>query len=148
MNCQLTSFEMLDFHFGSIASERRTIVEGHLLECKDCLKQYLNLKADVELNHTGDTQPSPFMRHRIRAEFSAYAAEQEENRVIGLFKFPPKIVMTGVAAAATIVLVIASITFRKNEGPDPLSTISIDQARTLDDAIDSGSRNPDNINML
>ncbi|MCX6125007.1 MAG: hypothetical protein NTV34_09720 [Proteobacteria bacterium] len=148
MNCQLASSDILDFHFGSLVRERRSVVEGHLFECKECLKEYLHLKADIELSQAADAQPSPFTRHTIKADFSAYATKQRKIPVVGFLNFQSKLVMGGLAAVATIAVVIASINFRKKDAQQPLSTYSIEQVRTLDNAIDSGSRNPDSINIL
>lgn len=148
MNCELISGEILDFHFGSLSIERRSFVEGHLLECKECLKEYLALKSDIELSKSSEVKPSAFTRHRIRSDFASYADKQRKIPFTNFHVGQRKLVMSGMAAVATIALVIASIHFRTQDLRQNMTDHSIEQVRTLDNAIDSGSRTPESINIL
>lgn len=146
MNCELTDFEILDFHFGSLKGERRKFIEGHLLECHICLKNYFILKSDIEVNSSGDLQLSDFTRHRIKAEFAAYEDSIRKSRTSS---FKRNVWIGGVATAAGILLAVGSIYLRREEVPSPVRVRGEEtNVKTLDHAVDSGAVNSESNHIL
>ncbi len=73
MSCDEIRPELLGFHFGETEPEPRQTVEQHLLGCRSCLEEFLDLKRAVEapdLEH----RPSAAARDRLRRAVAAEVA--------------------------------------------------------------------------
>ena len=73
MSCEEIRPELLGFHFGETAPELRQSVEQHLLDCRDCLEEFLELKRAVEAPDL-EVRPSPAARARLRRAVAAEVA--------------------------------------------------------------------------
>ena len=75
MDCELSQRELVPFHFGTVEPASRAALEGHLLGCPGCMKDYLTLKRDIE---TGATAPAP--RPEARDRLRRAVAQELERR--------------------------------------------------------------------
>jgi len=66
MTCDGLRDELLGFHFGTLDPETRLRVEGHLLGCRGCLGEFLELKRAVEVEAVDAVVPSEASRARLR----------------------------------------------------------------------------------
>lgn len=88
MNCDIITNQLSAFHFGAVARNERTCLEGHLLSCPSCLGHFFDLKKDVEESIHWETQapqevadsiwselhPQPMRRSPPLLRYSAMAA--------------------------------------------------------------------------
>ena len=65
MNCAQVQLELIGFHFGEVTPEVREGVETHLLTCRECLHDYLDIKRKIETTAREDA-PSPELRSKLR----------------------------------------------------------------------------------
>jgi anti-sigma factor RsiW len=63
MDCKLIQPDLVSYHFGMIEVDARERVEKHLLECPQCLRDYIALKREME---TTEERPSPAAKARLR----------------------------------------------------------------------------------
>lgn len=71
MDCAETEEELLDYHFGAGAQERRDAVRAHLRGCATCVQQFLDLKHDIDSGAAMGLRPSEPARARLRADVTA-----------------------------------------------------------------------------
>ncbi len=140
----------MDFHFGKIDPTDRQLVEQHLLSCSSCLKEYFELKRDLEVNGEAD-RPSDIVRHRIRRDFASYVENlvSEETRAwVAARRL--KLTFGALAVAAAIFLLLFSgDVFRSQVNLKDSTMIEESQElKSLDEAVDSGRLNPGHINMI
>ncbi len=76
MDCTLSQRELVPFHFGTVEPAVREELEGHLLTCASCLRDYLALKRDIETAAAVEA-PSAAARGRLRS-----AVAQQLNRPV------------------------------------------------------------------
>lgn len=79
MSCDTIQAELVAYHFGTESDETRDAVEAHLLECSQCLRDYLALKRAIE---TGEGAPAPSEAARVKIRRSvalALGVEREER---------------------------------------------------------------------
>ena len=98
MDCVLIQPELVAYHFGMIEDDARERVEKHLLECPECLRDFLALKRSME---TSDERPSPLAKARLR---EAVASEVGRRRVAWSWWERP----LAVAFAAAVILTAGS----------------------------------------
>ena len=98
MVCALIQPELVAYHFGMIEEDKRLDVEKHLLECPECLRDFLALKRSME---TSDERPSSGAKERLRA---AVAREVARPRVPWSWWERP----LAVAFAAAVILTAGS----------------------------------------
>ena len=65
MTCTEIQPELVAYHFGDVSDEARGGIEEHLLACARCLKDFLELKREIETGD-GGPRPSPAARARLR----------------------------------------------------------------------------------
>jgi hypothetical protein len=63
MNMICGDFDAVSFHFGAMEGEERAAAEAHVLECRECLQKYLDVKRSIE---TADAAPRPSDMARAR----------------------------------------------------------------------------------
>jgi anti-sigma factor RsiW len=63
--CSELQPELVGFHFGEVEPAARDRLERHLLDCRDCLAEFLELKRTIETAET-DLAPSAKARARLR----------------------------------------------------------------------------------
>lgn len=82
MSCKRFEISLIDFHFGTLNPELRSDLELHLEGCSKCLKDYFNLKADIENRITQAEEPTPKTRKAILLQARAYlrAIPRESSR--------------------------------------------------------------------
>ncbi len=66
MTCEAIRPQLVGFQFGIALRDERAAIESHLIECKDCLRELLELKRAVETGEDGP-RPSDASRARLRA---------------------------------------------------------------------------------
>jgi len=76
MTCDQCQAELAPFQLGFVEDATRDALEGHLLECADCLRSFLRLKRSME---TAELEPAPSdaVRTRLRAAVSAELSAAE-----------------------------------------------------------------------
>jgi predicted anti-sigma-YlaC factor YlaD len=66
MDCTLILADLIAYHFATADDVERERVEGHLLECKSCLRFYLAMKADADRAKKAPELPSEASRLKLR----------------------------------------------------------------------------------
>ena len=66
MDCTLILADLIAYHFATADDVERERVEGHLLECKSCLRFYLAMKADADRATRAPELPSEASRLKLR----------------------------------------------------------------------------------
>lgn len=64
MSCTEIRPDLIDYHFGA-AGDRREAIEEHLLGCRDCLRDFLAIKREIETASLAEA-PSADARDRLR----------------------------------------------------------------------------------
>jgi anti-sigma factor RsiW len=100
--------DVVAYHFGEVTDEERKAIEAHLLECKDCLRKYLDVKRSIE---TADeaAKPSDTARAKLRR---AVAKELAPPKKWSWWERP-----MAFAAAACIVLAAGQAMRALTSGP-------------------------------
>lgn len=103
MNCSVIAPELTAYHFGAVSPESRQEIELHLLSCRECLKQFLDLKREIE---TAESEPSasPATRQRLRR-----AVKQELDQRLGrrTWAWWERPLAFGFAGAAVVIAMLA-----------------------------------------
>jgi anti-sigma factor RsiW len=68
MSCDVVTEELLAYHLGAVEPALRDTVDAHLLDCRSCLRSYLDIKRQVEDAALPEGRPSPAARERLRSE--------------------------------------------------------------------------------
>lgn len=66
MTCEAIRPQLVGFQFGIVLGDERAAIEAHVIECKDCLRELLELKRAIETGEDGP-RPSDVARARLRA---------------------------------------------------------------------------------
>lgn len=111
MTCETIRPQLVGFHFG-IADDRASI-EDHLLECKSCLREALDLKRAIELGEDAP-RPSDASRAKLRAAVQTIIAPPPVKR-----RPWERPVAVAFAASAVLLSIIAmhSLTAGPGEAP-------------------------------
>jgi anti-sigma factor RsiW len=109
MDCTLIQGTLIGYHFATLSDPERGEVEGHLVACTECLRDYLALKAHVD--HAGPDAPAGAVpgeaaRLRLRAAVRARFRPTPARR-LGRWFATPVPLYQGVMVAAAIVLAFA-----------------------------------------
>lgn len=65
MRCEEARGELVAFHFGTVEDATRSDLREHLSRCPDCLREYFDIKAEVE-TASSVQRPSAEARARLR----------------------------------------------------------------------------------
>lgn len=107
MDCKLIRGELVAYHFGSVEERARDQVEGHLVECPDCLKGYLALKREIETARSGPA-PSQSARDRLRRAVAQEVAKKKmEAASPGWWRRPLAFGFAAASAAAVMLAVVS-----------------------------------------
>lgn len=114
MSCDHVRPELTGFHFGAIDPESRSAVEGHLVTCAECLREYLDLKRSIE---TAEAEPAPseMSRARLRRAVAAELA-RPQGKVWSWWERPLAI---GFAAASVLLALGAMHAVAQSPGAAP-----------------------------
>ena len=75
MGCELIREKISDYYFGAISRPEREAIDRHLLDCRACLSEFLELKDAVETGGEGGEAPGPEARARLfRAVAETFAS--------------------------------------------------------------------------
>ncbi len=99
MSCEETSPLLVSYHFGEVSPAERGAVEQHLLGCAGCLRDYLDLKREIE-TAAHDAAPSRAARLRLRAAVQAELAPAP--RAWAWWERPLAVVLAGAAVATAL----------------------------------------------
>jgi anti-sigma factor RsiW len=106
MDCALIQGKLIEYQFATLEDVDRESVEAHLLACKDCLRTYLALKAQVDRGSGAGEVPSEAARLRLRAAVEARFRTTATRRLRGWLSRPMPLYQ-GLAIAALVAVVAA-----------------------------------------
>jgi|GEM_PF-1432834 len=95
MSCEHIRPELTGFQFATLDPDARRAVEAHLLGCRACLEEFLEVKRAVEATDDGPL-PSPASRARLRR---AVAEELRGGRPATSWSWWERPLALGLAAA-------------------------------------------------
>lgn len=138
MECELIETELMPFYFGSISLEKRTRCEAHLLACRKCLHEFLEIKNHVEVEPQGLEIPSPELPEAIKAKLG----EEVIGKRREVLRFSKRRVFQGVAMAASLVIVLLGVLQFRNEARK-VSPLDLNHAE-----VDTSRENAVSLNLL
>jgi anti-sigma factor RsiW len=118
MSCTEIRPELVGYHFGESEPETRSAIEAHLLGCRECLREYLDLKRAVETAPDGE-RPSPEARDRLRRAVAAIVAPELEPRAWSWWERPAAFVFAGAMVLAALMF-MQSVSTGAPEMPNSL----------------------------
>ncbi len=68
-DCESIRPQLVGFHFGVASLAERESIEAHLMTCRGCLRELLDVKSAIETGADGP-RPSDAVRLRIRASLA------------------------------------------------------------------------------
>jgi anti-sigma factor RsiW len=95
MSC--TTFQsggLVGYHFGEVTAQERSEIELHLIECRDCLREFLAIKRQIETAEAG-ARPSSAARARIRAAVAGEIRPRKQS--VSWWAWPMAACVAGVA---------------------------------------------------
>lgn len=103
MSCSETQPELVAYHFGETSPETRSEIEDHLLGCRSCLSQFLDLKRAIE---TADLDAGPSEQARLALR-RAVAREvvPPAPRAWSWWERPAALVFAGATVAVALLIV-------------------------------------------
>jgi anti-sigma factor RsiW len=119
MTCSDIAPDLVPFHFGEIAPAERDAIEAHLLDCPECLADYLALKRQVETAEL-DERPSESARLRLRRAVAQELGIETAPRPWAWWERPLAFGLAGAALAAAAMMV-GVITTGDGRAPRSLS---------------------------
>jgi anti-sigma factor RsiW len=131
MDCSLIQERLIGYHFAAVSDGERGAVEEHLVECKECLRTYLALKAHVDRGTSDDDAPSEAARKRLRAAVEARFRPTPARRVRRLLTRPIPLYQGLAVAAALLVAAALGPTVARVVRPGPAAHVAerVDTAR-------------------
>ena len=99
MTCTQMEPELIAYHFGLVSGEARANIEAHLLECRACLRAFLDVKRAVETG-AEDAMPSRAARARLRMAVAREIGADRPARAWSWWERP-----MAFAIAASVVLI-------------------------------------------
>ncbi len=112
MTCDSIQDELIGYQFATLDASTRTRVEAHLICCASCVREFVQLKRDIEQPAAGPL-PSKESRTRLREEIARELAGRGRARMRRTRFWEPSFAL-GFAAAAMIATV--GITYSINSG--------------------------------
>jgi len=103
MNCEKIRPELVAFHFGTVSDDARREVEAHLVGCPACLREYFEIKTEIETAAAVE-RPSPSARARLRRAVLREVVGEEPTRPWAWWERP---LAFGFASAAVFAAVFA-----------------------------------------
>lgn len=103
MNCAVIGPELTAYHFGAVSPESRQEIELHLLSCRECLKQFLDLKREIE-TAASESSASPATRQRLRRSVQRELDQRLGRRTWAWWERP---LAFGFAGAAVVIAMLA-----------------------------------------
>ena len=73
MSCESIREQLIDYHYGEIAAEARTVVATHLGGCAECALEYCRLHADLSGISVLE-EPRPHVLQNLKREVRAKSA--------------------------------------------------------------------------
>lgn len=122
MTCEFPVDSLLNFHFGAISWSERRAAEDHIVACSDCLREYLQLKRDVE--QFEPVEVNELVRRATLAEAHALLYEKRKALRNQRLRWVAG-VSIGVAAMAALLLIYLKETTKNH------SQMLIDSARDV-----------------
>ncbi len=130
MRCEDTQRELLAWHFGELDGPTRSAIDEHLMECRDCLREYIMTKHSIEVV---DDQPEPSesFRRRLRHDVA---------RELGLAPRPwawwqrPLAVAVAMSAVAASLLAVRLMTSGPGSPPLGMRPASVDATSVTPDS--------------
>jgi anti-sigma factor RsiW len=119
MDC--SRIDLIAYHIDAVETEEREQVEGHLVACTACLKEYLALKrctGSLVRQPTGPAaaedasspdRPSRELRDRLRREVARAFAPRGFSRAVGWLALPVPLYQS-LAATAVVLFAAALVT--------------------------------------
>lgn len=114
MNCTTIQPELVAYHFGELSPETRSDVERHLLACRHCLADFIDLKRSIETD--GDERPSEEARLALRRAVAAELAPPP--RAWSWWERPTALLLAGATVVVALMVLKAVST---GEGAPPHS---------------------------
>jgi len=136
MDCPLIRSELVGYHFGTLDDRAREGVEAHLLECTDCLRAFMRLKARVEQGAVGE-RPSEAARLRLRDDVLATFPRAKAARSIrapAVWRRPVPLYQSLVVAAVAVLIAKAAPSWVERVTRGSASDVAehyVDTSRTL-----------------
>lgn len=87
MECRTTHEDLIGYHFQIVPEASRRTIEAHLLECRECLCSYFELKSHMGISINGPV-PSMKSRERLRKEVYETFRPSFMDRLIRYFSMP------------------------------------------------------------
>jgi hypothetical protein len=133
MDCSLIQGHLIGYHFAAVSDDERCEVEGHLVECRGCLRTYLALKAHVDRGSREDEMPSEAARVRLRAAVEARFRPTTVRRVRRWLARPIPLYQGLVVAAAFVLATALGPEIARILRPAPTARAAeqVDSARTV-----------------
>jgi anti-sigma factor RsiW len=120
MDCTLIQGHLIGYHCASVSDAEREAVEGHLVECRECLRTYLALKAHVDRG-TSEDAPSEAARIRLRRAVEARFRRTPVRRLRGWLTTPIPLYQGLAVAVAIAAAVVLTPTVARFVHPGPAS---------------------------
>ncbi len=115
MSCTTIQPELVAYHFGELSPETRSDVEEHLLSCRRCLSEFIDLKRAIE---TGDgDRPSDDTRLALRRAVAAELAPPP--RPWSWWERPTALLLAG--ATVVVALMVLQAVFDRRRRPAALA---------------------------
>jgi anti-sigma factor RsiW len=135
MDCTLILGDLIAYHFAMADNAERERVEGHLVECKACLRRYLALKAHVDQGNEAPTAPSEASRLRLRAAVEKRFRPTPLRRVSSWLARPIPLYQGFALAAAVVIGVAIAPSLASHIAAKAPDTQRIDTSRTTAESL-------------
>lgn len=120
MKCEEVQLELVSYQFGTVSEQSRADIDSHLLSCGSCLRNFLELKREIETGRSGP-RPSAAARSRLRA---AVATQVNPLRGAKAWSWWERPLAFGLAAAAVVAATVTTNVVTSRPGTPPHGLLS------------------------
>jgi anti-sigma factor RsiW len=110
MDRELSTENLIDYHFGTLPAEQRAAVEEALVSSPEALRAYLQIKRQLDRAQPqgAEAAPSAEARQRLRTAVADLVRPRPARKLWGLLARPVPLYQTLAAAAVAGLLVAAA----------------------------------------